>query len=79
MRRKSAPPPSDMLARSVVRWEESMHRREFAKLIGGVGVAAAWPTRVVAQQSVKVWRIGFLAHRYETFYDPLFRGLEELG
>jgi putative ABC transport system substrate-binding protein len=56
-----------------------MHRREFAKLIGGVGVAAALPTRVVAQQSVKVWRIGFLAHRYETFYDPLFRGLEELG
>lgn len=56
-----------------------MHRREFAKLIAGVGVAAAWPTRVVAQQSVKVWRIGFLAHRYETFYDPLFRGLEELG
>jgi len=34
---------------------------------------------VVAQQSAKVWRIGFLAHRYETFYDPLFRGLEELG
>ena len=56
-----------------------MHRREFAKLIAGVGVAAAWPTMVVAQQSAKVWRIGFLAHRYETFYDPLFRGLEELG
>ena len=56
-----------------------MHRREFAKLIAGVGVAAAWPTIVVAQQSAKVWRIGFLAHRYETFYDPLFRGLEELG
>jgi len=34
---------------------------------------------VVAQQSAKVWRIEFLAHRYETFYDPLFRGLEELG
>jgi putative ABC transport system substrate-binding protein len=56
-----------------------MHRRRFAQLMAGIGLAAAWPTMLVAQQSAKVWRIGFLAHRYETFYDPLFRGLEELG
>lgn len=27
----------------------------------------------------KTWHIGFIAHRYETFYDPLFSGLKELG
>jgi putative tryptophan/tyrosine transport system substrate-binding protein len=32
-----------------------------------------------AQSSGKIWRIGFIAHRYEIFYDPLFQGLRELG
>ncbi len=56
-----------------------MHRREFNRILTGMGVAAAWSTMSVAQPSAKTWRIGFLAHRYETFYAPLFRGLEELG
>jgi putative tryptophan/tyrosine transport system substrate-binding protein len=56
-----------------------MHRREFIRILAGMGVATAWSTVAVAQQSAKTWRIGFLAHRYEAFYSPLFRGLEELG
>src|SRR3954467_12712938 len=32
-----------------------------------------------AQQPGRVWRIGFIAHRYEKFYAPLFSGLRELG
>ena len=54
-----------------------MRRREFAGLVALTAVS--WPTLLAAQQSQKTWRIGFLAHRYETFYDPLFRGLGELG
>ena len=37
------------------------------------------PLTVRAQQSGRIWRIGFIAHRYEKFYDPLFQGLRELG
>jgi len=54
-----------------------MQRREFAGLVAFAAVN--WPAVLLAQQSAKVWRIGFLAHRYETFYDPLFSGLAELG
>ena len=54
-----------------------MRRREFAGLVALAAVS--WPTLLRAQQSPKIWRIGFLAHRYEKFYDPLFRGLSELG
>lgn len=54
-----------------------MQRREFTGLVAFAAVN--WPTLALAQQSAKVWRIGFLAHRYEKFYDPLFRGLDELG
>jgi putative tryptophan/tyrosine transport system substrate-binding protein len=54
-----------------------MRRRDFVAL--AAGVLLAWPLRVRAQQSTKIWRIGFIAHRYEKFYDPLFSGLRELG
>jgi putative ABC transport system substrate-binding protein len=40
--------------------------------------AAAWPLGALAQ-SGKTWRMGFIAHRYEGFYDALFEGLRELG
>lgn len=53
-----------------------MRRRDF---ILGVGAAAS-PIRALAQQrSSKIWRIGFLAHGYETFYDPFFSELRQLG
>jgi putative ABC transport system substrate-binding protein len=32
-----------------------------------------------ARAASKVWRVGFIAHRYESFYDALFVGLRELG
>jgi putative tryptophan/tyrosine transport system substrate-binding protein len=53
-----------------------MKRRVFLTVLAGT---AAWPLVARGQQSGKIWRIGFIAHRYEKFYDPLFQGLRELG
>lgn len=53
-----------------------MRRRGFMTLLSG---AVVWPLTAQAQQSSKIWRIGFIAHRHENFYDALFEGLRELG
>ena len=43
------------------------------------GAALAWPRASHAQQTDKVWRMGFIARGHESFYDALFRGLQEFG
>ena len=40
---------------------------------------AAWPLRARGEASGKIWRMGFLAHGYETFYEALFETLGPLG
>jgi putative tryptophan/tyrosine transport system substrate-binding protein len=54
-----------------------MRRRDFIKVVSG-GILT-WPLAARGQQSGKTWRVGFIAHRYESFYDGLFEGLRELG
>jgi putative ABC transport system substrate-binding protein len=44
-----------------------------------LGSAVAWPLEALAQQRNKVWRMGFIAHGHESFYDALFEGLREYG
>ena len=54
-----------------------MRRRDFLTIVGGGAIG--WPLAARGQQAAKIWRIGFIAHRYEKFYGPLFDGLRELG
>jgi len=54
-----------------------MRRRDLMPFV--FGGAISWSCGSFAQQSSRIWRLGFLAHGYETFYDPLFSGLRELG
>src|SRR5258708_4302531 len=53
-----------------------MKRRTFIMLLGS---AATWPLDTLAQQRDKVWRLGFIAHGHEPFYDALFEGLRDDG
>src|SRR5215471_8878095 len=54
-----------------------MRRRDFIKVVSA-GILA-WPLAARGEQSAKTWRLGFIAHRHESFYDGLFEGLRELG
>ena len=54
-----------------------MNRRHFIVLV--VAGAAILPLGAQAQQSDKVWQIGFIAHKHERFYELLFGRLRELG
>jgi putative tryptophan/tyrosine transport system substrate-binding protein len=58
-----------------------MERRQFIKLAGGAAVA--WPMAARAQQSAKVWRIGYLgfgpASSWTSQVEALRTGLRDLG
>src|SRR5262249_32102559 len=56
---------------------DRVRRRDFICLASAA--VTALPFRVRAETSGKVWRMGFLAHGYETFYDALFEDLAPLG
>jgi putative ABC transport system substrate-binding protein len=53
-----------------------MRRRDLMTLLGG---AMGWPLHALAQQPSKVWRMGFIAHGQENFYNALFEGLRDYG
>jgi len=54
-----------------------MHRRDFARF--AAVTAAAWPVIMLAQQSAKIWRMGFIGQGPEKFHGALFEGLRKLG
>jgi putative tryptophan/tyrosine transport system substrate-binding protein len=58
-----------------------MRRRDFiTAVIGSAPVwPLMWPHMARAQQASKVWRMGFIAHGHESFYDALFERLGEYG
>jgi putative tryptophan/tyrosine transport system substrate-binding protein len=60
----------------------AMRRREFITLFGG-GALLAWPANVRAQQSGKVYRVGFLlgatGESVASLFHALDQGLRELG
>src|SRR5262249_28161985 len=54
-----------------------MRRREFIALVGG---GVAWPLAVRAQQSIKVWRIGYLgAAQHMPVVDSFLEEMRVLG
>lgn len=55
----------------------TMKRRDLLGLLGGLALSR--PRVARAQESGKIWRMGFLAQGYEKFYDALFDGLKALG
>jgi hypothetical protein len=59
-----------------------MRRRDLIALFGAIlfgTTAAACASGARAQQSAKIWRMGFIAHGHESFYDALFDGLRDYG
>src|SRR5260370_7858582 len=58
-----------------------MRRRDF--ITGIAGSAAAWPLAASAQQTGKVWRIGFLSGASRSavsgLYDAFVQGMREHG
>jgi len=54
-----------------------MKRRDFIVLTAS-GVAG-WPLLAHGDSSSRIWRMGFLAHGYESFYGGLFETLASLG
>src|SRR5215831_10621245 len=62
-------------------WGKPMRRREFIMLLGGAAVA--WPLAARAQQTGKVWRIGFPVivsrEAFSRLYAGFQQGMRELG
>jgi putative ABC transport system substrate-binding protein len=56
-----------------------MRRRDLLTVATSGLTVAFWPFRGLSQSSAKVWRMGFLAHGNEIFYQPFFERLRELG
>jgi putative tryptophan/tyrosine transport system substrate-binding protein len=56
-----------------------MRRREFIKIVGGSGLA--WPLAAHAQQSDRIWRIGFLrvGRPPAAFIDGFLQGMRDQG
>lgn len=55
-----------------------MRRRAFIAFLGGAAAIVSLPARG-QQRSGKIWRLGFIAHGHEVFYDELFKGLRDYG